>query len=56
MSGLGHPDLPGAWYHLQLWAEFFEARFAVPRGGNADTFAYYFEGKYKFTPKLFGAA
>lgn len=23
--------------------------------GNADTFAYYLEGKYKFTPQLFGA-
>jgi predicted porin len=23
--------------------------------GNADTFAYYFEAKYKFTPQLFGA-
>ena len=23
--------------------------------GDADTFAYYFEAKYKFTPRLFGA-
>jgi hypothetical protein len=48
-------DASLAWRHLQLWAEFYEARFQVPRIGNADTFAYYFEAKYKFTPQLFGA-
>jgi hypothetical protein len=48
-------DVSFAWHHLQLWAEFYEARFEVPRVGNADTFAYYFEAKYKFTPQLFGA-
>jgi hypothetical protein len=48
-------DISFAWHHLQLWAEFYEARFEVPRVGNADTFAYYFEAKYKFTPQLFGA-
>jgi hypothetical protein len=48
-------DASFAWHHLQLWAEFYEARFQVPRIGNADTFAYYFEAKYKFTPQLFGA-
>jgi hypothetical protein len=48
-------DASFAWHHLQLWAEFYEARFEVPRVGNADTFAYYFEAKYKFTPQLFGA-
>jgi len=48
-------DLSFAWRHLQLWAEFYEARFEVPRVGNADTFAYYIEAKYKFTPQLFGA-
>ena len=48
-------DLSFAWHHLQLWAEFYEARFEVPRVGNADTFAYYVEAKYKFTPQLFGA-
>ncbi len=26
-----------------------------PRIGNADTFSYYFEAKYKITPQLFGA-
>jgi predicted porin len=27
----------------------------VPRVGDADTFAYYLEAKYKFTPRFFGA-
>jgi hypothetical protein len=48
-------DISFAWHHLQLWAEFYEARFQVPRVGDADTFAYYLEAKYKFTPQLFGA-
>ena len=48
-------DASFAWHHLQLWAEFYEAQFEVPRVGDADTFAYYFEAKYKFTPQLFGA-
>ena len=48
-------DASFAWHHLQVWAEFYEARFQVPRVGNADTFTYYFEAKYKFTPELFGA-
>jgi hypothetical protein len=48
-------DASFAWHHLQIWAEFYEARFQVPNVGNADTFAYYIEAKYKFTPQLFGA-
>ncbi len=48
-------DASFALHHLQLWAEFYEARFEVPRVGDADTFAYYLEAKYKFTPQLFGA-
>lgn len=48
-------DASFAWHHLQLWAEFYEVRFQVPRVGDADTFAYYFEAKYKITPQLFGA-
>jgi hypothetical protein len=48
-------DASFAWHHLQLWAEFYEARFEVPRVGDADTFAYYVEAKYKFLPQLFGA-
>lgn len=48
-------DIGFAWHHLQLWAEFFEARFEIPRFTDADTFAYYLEAKYKFTPQFFGA-
>lgn len=48
-------DISYAFHHLQLWAEFYQVRFQVPRVGDADTFAYYLEGKYKFTPQLFGA-
>ncbi|HEU0209472.1 MAG TPA: hypothetical protein VFQ78_10895 [Candidatus Udaeobacter sp.] len=48
-------DASFAWHHLQIWAELYEARFQVPTVGNADTFAYYVEAKYKFTPQLFGA-
>ncbi len=48
-------DISYALHHLQLWAEFYEVRFQVPRVGDADTFAYFLEGKYKFTPQLFGA-
>jgi hypothetical protein len=48
-------DASFAWRHVQLWVEFYEARFEVPRVGDADTFAYYIEAKYKFAPQLFGA-
>ena len=48
-------DIAYAHGHWQVWAEFYEARFEIPGVGNADTFAYYVETKYKFTPQLFGA-
>ncbi len=48
-------DFYYARHRLQLWAELYEARFEVPRVGNADTFAYYGEARYKFTPQLYGA-
>jgi len=48
-------DISFAWHHVQLWAELYEARFAIPSVGQADTVAYYFEAKYKFTPQFFGA-
>ncbi len=57
-------DASFAWRHLQLWAEFLAARFAVPLAGgprrssgseDADTAAWYVEGRYKFTPEWFGA-
>jgi hypothetical protein len=48
-------DASFAWHHLQIWAEVFEARFEVPRVGNADTVAYYLEAKYKITAQLCAA-
>jgi len=48
-------DVSFAWHHLQLWAEFYETRFEVPRVGDADTFAWYVEAKYKFAPQFFAA-
>ena len=48
-------DVAFAWRHLQLWAEFYEARFEVPKVGDADSFACYIEAKYKFAPQFFGA-
>jgi hypothetical protein len=54
VSDVGTQDVRFAWHHLQLWAEFYEGRFEVLRVGHADTFAYYVEAKYKFTPQLFG--
>ena len=48
-------DARFAWHHLQLWAEVFETRFTIPRVGNARTYAYYVEGRYKITPQWFGA-
>lgn len=41
--------------HLELWAEFFAVRFEVPNVGDADTAAWYIEGRYKLTPRLFAA-
>lgn len=48
-------DLGYARHHWQFWAEWFATRFVIPGIGNADTFAYYLETKYKFTPQFFGA-
>ena len=48
-------DISYALHHFQLWAEFYESRFEVPRVGDADIFVYYLEGRYKFTPQLSGA-
>jgi len=48
-------DIGFAWHHWQFWAEFFETRFEIPGFTDADTFAYYLEVKYKFTPQFFGA-
>lgn len=53
-------DLSYAWRHLQVWAEFLAGRFEVPiarpaRTVDADTAAYYLEGRYKLAPALFAA-
>jgi hypothetical protein len=48
-------DISFAWHRFQFWAEFYEARFEVPNIGDADTFSYYLEAKYKITPQLFAA-
>jgi hypothetical protein len=48
-------DISFEWHHLQIWAEFHEARFEVPLVGDADVFGYFLEAKYKFTPQFFGA-
>jgi len=54
-------DASFAWRHLELWAEFLASRFEVPIAGSAprsvdaDTAAYYVEGRYKITRTLFGA-
>ncbi|MGB8167852.1 MAG: hypothetical protein WCF18_10205 [Chthoniobacteraceae bacterium] len=48
-------DIGFAWHHFQLWAEFFETRFTIPNVGDADTFAYYIEAKYKVTTQLAAA-
>ena len=48
-------DASFAWRHLQLWAEFHQARFEVPTIGDADTFGYFLEAKYKFAPQISGA-
>ena len=48
-------DITFAWHHLQVWAEFHEARFEVPHVGGADVFGYFLEAKYKLTPQLSAA-
>jgi hypothetical protein len=56
-------DARWSWRHLELWAEMFAARFQVPFGcrrcgvhsDDADSLAYYVEGRYRFTPNLFAA-
>lgn len=48
-------DISFAWHHMQFWAEVYEARFDIPRLGNAGTVAWYLEAKYKFAPQFFAA-
>ncbi len=46
-----------SWSHRawQVWGEAMVARFEVPNVGNADTFIWFVEAKYKITPNLFTA-
>ena len=46
-------DIAYAWRHWQIWAEAFGSRFEVPNVGDAETLAYYIEGRYKFSPRVF---
>jgi len=48
-------DISFAWHHLQIWAEFYESRFEIPRLGDGDSFAWYIEAKYKLAPQFFAA-
>lgn len=48
-------DIGFAWHHLQVWAECYEAKFAIPKVGDAKTVSYYVEVRYKLTPQLFAA-
>lgn len=44
-----------AWHHWQVWAELFQARFEIPRVGDAGVFSGYVEVKRRFTPVSSGA-
>ncbi len=46
-------DLTYAKRHWEFWSEVVISRFQVPNVGNADSLSYYFESRYKITPKLF---
>lgn len=48
-------DAAFAWRHWQLWSEVYFSRFEIPLVGDADTTAYYVEGKYKITPRVSAA-
>jgi hypothetical protein len=48
-------DVSFAWRHLQVWTEIYAARFEIPTVADAETVAYYIEGKYKFSPRFSGA-
>lgn len=48
-------DWSYAYRKLQLWGEFFWSQFEIPFVGQANTFSYYVEGKYKLTPAIFVA-
>jgi len=49
-------DVSFAWHHWQVWAEAYQARFAVPRVGEAKVDSHYVEVRYKLGPALSLAA
>ena len=52
---LAAADLAWAWRHVELWSELFLTRFEIPNVGDADSVAYYLEGRYRVSPRLFAA-
>lgn len=48
-------DAMFAWRHWQLWSEVYVSRFEIPLVGDADTTAYYVEGKYRISPRVSAA-
>lgn len=48
-------DISYEHHHLQLWAEFHEVQFEIPRLGDGNSFGYFIEARYKITPQLIGA-
>jgi len=48
-------DVQFAWRHWQVWAEAIASRFELPIA-DVETIAYYFEAKYKFSSRWYGAA
>ncbi|HEY0368977.1 MAG TPA: hypothetical protein VGC85_05225 [Chthoniobacterales bacterium] len=48
-------DISFEHHHLQLFAEFHEAQFEIPRIGDGNSFGYFIEATYKLTPQLIAA-
>jgi len=46
-------DLSYAHHHWEFWSEVILSRFQVPNVGNADSLSYYFETRYKLSPRIF---
>jgi hypothetical protein len=49
-------DAAWLWRDWETWAEVYEARFQVPKVGNADTVSYYVEERYKLDAHWFLSA
>lgn len=46
-------DFSYAYKKLQLWAEYYWSQFEIPFVGQANSFSYYLEGKYKLNDTFF---